>query len=156
MTMLINDVVTLQSIDMSDIADQWLAEEFEQNRELLENQKDWADVVAITNLIKSDDPIIGKKYVPILLQFIPGTKKVIAGSPNKLLILQNILTNAGFTQYEFNDSGKIIKYPVDQQIDSFLRKTYIFNSLSTAEMIVDSFIPMQMKDWKLIDRRGDL
>jgi len=72
--MLINDVVTLQSIDMSDIADQWLAEEFEQNRELLENQTDWADVVAITNLIKSDDPIIGKKYVPVLLQFIPGTK----------------------------------------------------------------------------------
>ena len=156
MTMLINDVVTLQSIDMSDIADQWLAEEFEQNRELLENQTDWVDVEAITNLIKSDDPIIGKQYVPVLLQFIPGTKKVIVGSPNKLLILQNILTNAGFTQYEFNDSGKIIKYPVDQQIDSFLRKTYIFNSLSTAEMIVDSFIPMQMKDWRLIDRRGDL
>jgi len=154
--MLINDVVTIQTIDMSDIADQWLAEEFEQNNLLLENQADWADIVEVTELINDNTPIIGEEYVPVLLQFIPGVKKVIAGSPKKLLILQNILTTAGFTQYVFNDADKIVKYPVDQQLGNVLRKTYIFDNLSTAEMIVTSFIPMKMKDWKLVDRREEL
>lgn len=154
--MLINDVVTIQTIDMSDIADQWLAEEFEQNNLLLENQADWADIVEVTELINDNTPIIGEEYVPVLLQFIPGVKKVIAGSPKKLLILQNILTTAEFTQYVFNDADKIVKYPVDQQLGNVLRKTYIFDNLSTAEMIVTSFIPMKMKDWKLVDRREEL
>jgi hypothetical protein len=152
--MLINDVVTIETVDMSDIADQWLAEEFEQNTTLLENHEDWSAVASITNLIIGDQPVIGQPYVPLLLQFIPGSKKVFAGSPQKLLTLKNILTDAGFTQYEFNDSGKLVKYPVDQYMSSALRKTYIFDKLSTADMIVNSFIPMQMKDWKVVDRRG--
>ena len=153
--MLINDIVTKQVIDMSDVADQWLAEEFEKNPALLENHTDWNDVISVTNLIKDSKPVIGEDYVPILLQFIPNSKKVIAGSPRKLLTLENILNTAGFTQYEFNDNGKSIRYPVDQQVSDVLRKTYIFDDISTAEMIVSSFIPLHMENWKLIDRREE-
>ena len=141
----------LEVIDMAEVAKQEIYEDINANPHLYENLQGSKDFSDLTNLLVSDDIIIGQYYSPLILKALPPAYILDIGGYNQMLELVDIINDGN--QYVLADNqGRQVTYPETSALGDILLKTYLYNSVQKADSIV-TFIHTKLNNWTIKDSR---
>lgn len=147
-TMKINEITSLEVIDILEEGAKYLSQVLEEKIDLVESSNGWETIQSLLSRISTETPTIGKSYSALNLLILPPGKMIIEQGHKQPLALTNITNAQGYTQYEFEYNNQIIRYPDDYRAGDQLSKTFLYNNPSELEKIQE-FIELSLVGWDI-------